>query len=136
VTALKLLRGYTDIPVPEVKAWGLAHENPLGVGPFIIEEFIYVKRLEQLLSCPDNPNSSFLNKNLDDEKVERIYRQLARFKLQLFEINFEHIGSLVEGSPRLQPPLTMAANMMACLSGANLLSTTTIPCYYVPSYTR
>jgi hypothetical protein len=121
VTALKLLRARTDIPVPEVKAWGLAHENKLGVGPFIIEEFIYGERLEQILSNPDDKDSCLLNDKLNDGKVETIYKQLARFKLQLFNLNFEHNGSLVGGSSRLQPPLTMAANMMACLSGANVL---------------
>lgn len=122
VTALKLLRARTDIPVPEVKAWGLAHENKLGVGPFIIEEFIHGERLEQILSNPNDKDSCLLNDKLNDGKVETIYKQLARFKLQLFNLNFEHIGSLVGGSSRLQPPLTMAANMMACLSGANILA--------------
>ena len=54
VMALKLLRARTDIPVPEVKAWGPARENELGVGPFIIGEFIHGERLEQILSNPEN----------------------------------------------------------------------------------
>ncbi|KAK4039634.1 hypothetical protein C8A01DRAFT_46964 [Parachaetomium inaequale] len=122
VAALKLLRAHTDIPVPEVKAWGLARENKLGVGPFIIEEFIHGERLEPILSNPDDKDSCLLDGKLDDGKVNTIYKQLARFQLQLFNLNFEHIGSLVGGSSRLQPPLTMAANMMACLSGANVLA--------------
>ncbi|KAK3366662.1 hypothetical protein B0T24DRAFT_366436 [Lasiosphaeria ovina] len=122
VTALQLLRARTDIPVPEVKAWGLAHENKLGVGPFIMEGFIYGERLEQILSNPDDKDSCLLNDKLINGKVETIYKQLARFKLQLFNLDFEHNGSLVGVSSRLQPPLTMAANMMACLSGANFFA--------------
>jgi hypothetical protein len=127
VAALKLVRAHTDIPVPEVKAWGLARDNKLGVGPFIMEEFVHGERLEQILSNPDDKDSCLIDDKLDDGKVITIYKQLARFQLQLLNINFEHIGSLVAGSSRLQPPLTMAANMMACLSGANVLGTALSP---------
>ncbi|CAI7654659.1 unnamed protein product, partial [Penicillium bialowiezense] len=40
VEALSLLRERTSVPVPEIRAWGLAAANPLGLGPFILMEFI------------------------------------------------------------------------------------------------
>ncbi|PLB47162.1 hypothetical protein P170DRAFT_448837 [Aspergillus steynii IBT 23096] len=40
VEALRLIREKTSIPVPEVYAWGLARENTLGLGPFILMSFI------------------------------------------------------------------------------------------------
>ncbi len=120
VAALEIIRAQTDIPVPEVKAWGLAHENELGLGPFIIEEFIHGQRLNQILSGPNDDKDSVMSDKLDDEKVDIVYRQLARFMLQLFKLDFEQIGSLV-GSSRLQPPLTWTANEIIRLSGVNVL---------------
>ncbi|KAI0436530.1 hypothetical protein F4803DRAFT_572341 [Xylaria telfairii] len=40
VAAMKLIRQKTNIPIPNIKAWGFAIENPLGIGPFIMMEFI------------------------------------------------------------------------------------------------
>ncbi|RDL35414.1 uncharacterized protein BP5553_07345 [Venustampulla echinocandica] len=40
VEAMSLIREKTTIPIPQIKAWGLAASNPLGLGPFIIIDFI------------------------------------------------------------------------------------------------
>ncbi|KAH7305149.1 kinase-like domain-containing protein [Rhexocercosporidium sp. MPI-PUGE-AT-0058] len=40
VAIMNIVHQQTDIPIPEVKAWGLAADNKLGLGPFIITSFI------------------------------------------------------------------------------------------------
>jgi aminoglycoside phosphotransferase (APT) family kinase protein len=54
VSTLKLIRDETDIPVPEVKAWGLAAENKFGLGPFIMMSVIKGIDLESILRTPDS----------------------------------------------------------------------------------
>ncbi|OGM47182.1 phosphotransferase enzyme family protein [Aspergillus bombycis] len=39
VETLHLIRGKTSLPVPEMYAWGLARENQLGLGPFMMMNF-------------------------------------------------------------------------------------------------
>ncbi|OJZ90609.1 hypothetical protein ASPFODRAFT_56887 [Aspergillus luchuensis CBS 106.47] len=85
VTALRLIRERTAIPVPRVRAWGPAATNPLGLGPSIAER-----------------PSRLMRADISDHDVEFIYRQMARFLLQLFRLDFEQIGSLPP------PPLTEA----------------------------
>jgi hypothetical protein len=40
VATIQLIRQRTNISIPDIKAWGLAADNPLGVGPIISLEFI------------------------------------------------------------------------------------------------
>ncbi|KAE8399978.1 hypothetical protein BDV37DRAFT_258992 [Aspergillus pseudonomiae] len=37
---MQFIKDKTNIPVPSIIAWGLSDENPLGLGAFIIMEFI------------------------------------------------------------------------------------------------
>ncbi|KAI0869842.1 kinase-like domain-containing protein [Hypoxylon argillaceum] len=64
---MSLIRQQTEIPIPEVKAWGLASDNILGIGPFIMTTFV---------------------------EGDKICRQIARFMLQLSQLDFAHISSL------------------------------------------
>jgi len=68
VKTLRLLRERTDIPVPDVKAWGLADQNRLGLGPFIIEQFIEGERLKPILSVSDEAEDHILGDELDDRR--------------------------------------------------------------------
>src|SRR5689334_12407782 len=77
VAALKLLREQTNVPIPEVKAWGRAAENPLGLGPFIMQEFIEGEDLGDILEVPADKHSSLISSNVDDETVKAIYRRVA-----------------------------------------------------------
>lgn len=52
VTALSLIRTRITIPVPRVQAWGPAASNPLGLGPFIMMDFINGVDLCDLLQDP------------------------------------------------------------------------------------
>ncbi|KAE8326198.1 hypothetical protein BDV39DRAFT_193716 [Aspergillus sergii] len=48
VEALHVIREKMPLPVPDVYAWGLARENQLGLGPFILMNFIMVSALARI----------------------------------------------------------------------------------------
>lgn len=95
VETMKLISENTTIPVPEIRHWGLAAENPLSLGPFIIMDFIEGIPLDRLLSNPDAKyNFRLIKDDISDDVVEMLYRQFANILLQLFQFDFDHIGSL------------------------------------------
>ena len=53
VTALNLIHNRTTIPVPKVQAWGPAARSLLGLGPFIMMDFINGVSLTDLLEDPN-----------------------------------------------------------------------------------
>ncbi|RAK71660.1 phosphotransferase enzyme family protein [Aspergillus fijiensis CBS 313.89] len=114
VTALNLYHNSTTIPVPKVHAWGPATSNPLGLGPFIIMDFIHGVSLSHLLQAPNA---------LCPTRI--IYRQLANSMLQLFELDFfDQIGSLPSPqadtqSHTLLRPLTFKAHSILQNGGVN-----------------
>lgn len=97
VATLKLIREKTTIPVPDVKAWGFAAENKLGLGPFIIMSVIKGVDLERILRTPGS-KVSLMREDLSDGVVAKIYRQVASYMLQLFQLDFPRIGSFSEST--------------------------------------
>lgn len=89
--ALHLIRERTSMPVPVVRAWGYSNDNPLGLGPFILMDFICGVSLDSVFM---DSQSGLLKEDLCDDDIEHIYRQMARFMLELFQINFDKIGSI------------------------------------------
>ncbi|CAG8182064.1 unnamed protein product [Penicillium olsonii] len=69
VEALHLVRKETLIPVPKVFAWGLAQENPLGLGPFIFMDFIDGVCLNTIFGGKD---SRLLKEDISDTDIEFI----------------------------------------------------------------
>ncbi|KAL3474560.1 phosphotransferase enzyme family protein [Aspergillus californicus] len=115
VTALNLICNRTTIPVPRVQAWGPATTNPLGLGPFIMMDFVDGVSLSALLQDPNEGPSRIMREDISDKDIEFIYRQMANILLQLFQLDFDRIGSLpapqTEGqSPTLPRPLTFKAH--------------------------
>lgn len=116
VAALKLIRNKTTIPVPRVHAWGPAASNVLGLGPFIMMDFIEGVSLSELLKDPkaERRRSRVMREDISDEDIEVIYRQMANYLLQLFDLNFDRIGSLPHPNPDAEPapacPLTFKAH--------------------------
>ena len=116
VTALDLIRNRTSIPVPTVHAWGYAASNILGLGPFIMMDFINGVSLNDLLKDPNAERPTrLMREDIDDSDIEIIYRQLAGFMLQLFELDFERIGSLPSPTTEVEKsipirPLTFKAH--------------------------
>ncbi|KAF1361312.1 hypothetical protein EJ07DRAFT_164389 [Lizonia empirigonia] len=108
VKALSLIREGTTIPVPKVHAWGFAAGNPLGLGPFIIMDFVDGVSLNDLLKDPNAERSTrLMREDIDDKDVEFIYRQCANSLLQLFKLDFDQIGSLPSPRAEAESPLSM-----------------------------
>lgn len=106
IKALSLIREGTTIPVPKVHAWGAAADNPLGLGPFIIMDFIDGVNLSDLLRDPNAEKPTrLMREDIGDIHIEFVYRQFANFLLQLFKLDFDHIGSLPSPSAEAESPL-------------------------------
>lgn len=123
VEAMKFISEKTAIPIPEIKHWGPAAENPLGLGPFIIMDFIEGISLDGLLSNPDaKQHFRLIREDVSDDTIEVLYRQFANILLQLFQLDFNRIGSL----PMLKTgfhvpirPLTFKVHDIQQTGGAN-----------------
>ncbi|KAL4964163.1 phosphotransferase family protein [Aspergillus stella-maris] len=95
VATMRFVKEKTNIPVPAIISWGRSHENPLGLGPFIIMEFIEGVSLDTLLrQGPGEVEAHTLRADISDEELETIYRQIASFLLELSAHDFPRIGSL------------------------------------------
>ncbi|KAI9848064.1 MAG: hypothetical protein M1837_001166 [Sclerophora amabilis] len=106
VEAMRFIGERTDIPVPEIKYWGLAAENPLGLGPFVIMDFIEGVSLDGLLSNPDaKQHFRLIREDVSDDIIEVLYRQLAAILLQLFQLDFNRIGSLPTSKTGFRAPI-------------------------------
>ncbi|KAH8706883.1 hypothetical protein GQ44DRAFT_743463 [Phaeosphaeriaceae sp. PMI808] len=95
VEVLSLIRERTSISVPTVYSWGLAADNPLGLGAFILMEFIEGTSVNRLLKDPNAAlDTRLVREDISDNDIEFLFRQITCFQLQLFELNFDRIGSL------------------------------------------
>ncbi|KAJ5729042.1 uncharacterized protein N7483_003550 [Penicillium malachiteum] len=124
VTTLRLLRSQTTIPVPTVHAWGLSARNPLGTGPFIMMDFIEGKSLLDILIDQDDEHPTrLMREDISRDDVKKIYRQMANFMLQMYQIDFDRIGSLPwpenEGTS-LPRPLTFKAHEIGATGGVDV----------------
>lgn len=83
--------------MPQIYGWGTADENPTGLGPFMVMEYIEHERTmsEALKDASleiDEPH--ILDPNITEAKLEFLYRQIANILLQLSTLTFPRIGSL------------------------------------------
>ena len=101
VEALSIIRERTTIPVPKIRAWGLTDANPLGLGPFILMEVIEGVCLNNIFTGGD---SRLLKTGVSEGDLKIVYRQIANFILQIFEIDFKRIGSLRTPITGYAPP--------------------------------
>ncbi|KAI1502721.1 phosphotransferase family protein [Biscogniauxia marginata] len=99
VATMRYVAANTTIPVPHVYHYGTAAENPTGLGPFIIMDYIEHHQnmsrelLDQESAIDKRP---ILDPNISEEKLEFLYAQMANILLQLSTLKFPRIGSLVE----------------------------------------
>ncbi|KAI1136930.1 phosphotransferase family protein [Hypoxylon sp. FL0543] len=99
VATMRYVAANTTIPVPHVYHHGTAAENPTGLGPFIIMDYIdHHENMSRELLDPTLPINKhpILDPNIDQEKLELLYGQMANILLQLSALKFPRIGSLVE----------------------------------------
>ncbi|KAI1460743.1 phosphotransferase family protein [Annulohypoxylon moriforme] len=99
VATMRYVAANTTIPVPHIYHCGTAAENPTGLGPFIIMDYIeHDYNMSRVLLDPTLPpdQSPILDPNINEEKLEYIYAQMANVLLQLSTLKFPRIGSLEE----------------------------------------
>lgn len=99
VSVIRYLKDNTSIPVPFILHWGTKEESPLGLGPFIIMEYIdHAMDLGAALSTPglNIENRPIPDPHIDSNKLEMLYGQLADILLQLPKLSFPRIGSLTQ----------------------------------------
>ncbi|KAF2494171.1 phosphotransferase enzyme family protein-like protein [Lophium mytilinum] len=96
VLILNYLRERTTIPVPQVLSWGMTEDSPQQLGPFIIMDFMPGTSLELFLKKPTKTKQEevILAENVDGEKLDYIYKQLADYMLQLSQLDFSAIGAI------------------------------------------
>ncbi|SMR54615.1 unnamed protein product [Zymoseptoria tritici ST99CH_3D1] len=101
VAAINIVREQTDIPVPEIKAWGLARDNPLGLGAFMISAWVDgIPAADNLIKARGPGVSRLIDEDVSVTTLEHLWRQIARFILQMSRINFDVIGSCSKPSRR------------------------------------
>ncbi|KAI1128633.1 phosphotransferase family protein [Nemania abortiva] len=99
VATMRCVAAQTTIPVPKIYHSGTAAENPTGLGPFIIMEYIeHAMTMSDALKDPALEPDDYhaLDPNINEQKLESCYRQMANIVLQLSTIRFPLIGSIVE----------------------------------------
>jgi hypothetical protein len=119
VATMKFIKEKIDIPVPTVIAYGMADDNPTGLGPFLIITFAEGTPLGEMLKADsvDEQGDKILRSDIPDSTLEVVYRQIADVILQLSEHNFDRIGSLSLDSDDTwsigSGPLTLNMNELA-----------------------
>lgn len=86
VAVIRYIQEYTSIPVPFILHWGTREESPLGLGPFIIMEYMgHAMGLDDTLNMPTlkREDRAALNPDIDIDTLELLYEQLADILLQL-----------------------------------------------------
>lgn len=99
VATMRHVAANTTIPVPHIYHHGTAAENPTGLGPFIIMDYIeHHDNMARALGDPKRPKDQrpLLDPMVDEEKLSLLYGQMANILLQLSTLRFPQIGSLVE----------------------------------------
>ena len=95
--AMRYIADHTTIPVPFVLHYGMTDESPGRLGPFIIMEYIdnAGDMVDVLRAAGHTPGEKpVLDPDIDEEKLEHIYGQIADIMLQLASCDFSRIGSL------------------------------------------
>ncbi|KAK8024979.1 phosphotransferase family protein [Apiospora arundinis] len=97
VATMRYVAANTTIPIPHIYRYGTAAENPTGLGPFIIMDYIDHHQImsRELLDSSRLDERSILDPNIDEKKLELMYAQMANILLQLSNLSFPRGGSLV-----------------------------------------
>lgn len=96
---MRYIAAHTSIPVPHVCHYGMGSENPTGLGPLIIMDYIdHNQNMSRELLDPELPFNKrpVLNPLIGEEKLEFLYGQMANILLQLSALEFPRIESTVE----------------------------------------
>ncbi|KAK4185911.1 hypothetical protein QBC35DRAFT_555303 [Podospora australis] len=84
---MAFVREHTTIPVPRVWHFSTAAENPTGLGPYLITDFIPdTKHLFDYLMAPKGTSkwqANIINSQMPEEELQGYYAQMADILLQL-----------------------------------------------------
>lgn len=97
VAMIRYIQDHTTIPVPFILHWGTKEESPLGLGPFIIMEYIpHEMNMAAALNTPGLGTQDWpiLDPDIEPARLEMLYRQVADVLLQLSALELPAIGSL------------------------------------------
>lgn len=132
VATINVIRQQTDIPVPEIKAWGLTDDNELELGPFIMFSYVPGVNLFNILKDPkSDPRSKRMREDISDRDLNTIFQQVANIMLRLSKLDFARIGSLSRESQREtgyaatihSRPLTLKGNEILRVMGVDVFGT-------------
>ncbi len=123
---MRYVAANTTIPVPHVYHYGTTADNPTGLGPFIIIDYIeHHQNMSRELLDPARAAGKrpILDPELGEEKLEFLYSQVAHILLQLSSLMFPRIGSLAEKQGRgsisvMGRPLIMNMNELVVHTNA------------------
>ncbi|OBT69567.1 hypothetical protein VE03_00801 [Pseudogymnoascus sp. 23342-1-I1] len=99
VAVMRYIQEHTSIPVPFVLHWGTKEESPCGLGPFIIMEYVeYDCDNSDALNTLGIPYEErpILDPSIEEDKLRKLYAQIADVLLQLSTLSFPKIGSLTQ----------------------------------------
>jgi len=121
VRVLEYLRENTSLSVPRITSWGLAEESPQKLGPFIIMDRIEGVSLTSLLRQPINEGEEdivMMRDDIDVDKLDFVYEQLAEFIVELSRLEFDAIGAITKDADSnkwsaTERPFTYNMNEMA-----------------------
>lgn len=122
VQFMEFLSQNTTIPVPHVHSWGFTSESPQQFGPFIIMDYVEGTLLSTILKQPTKSDQEdiFLDPNIDNSILNKIYHQIAEFLLQLSRLSFTRIGAISKDGDTwsvTKRPLTYNMNELATVAG-------------------
>ncbi|KAM3515909.1 hypothetical protein MY11210_000449 [Beauveria gryllotalpidicola] len=132
VATMRYVAANTTIPVPRIYHHGTGAENPTGLGPFIIMDYIdHERTISDALNDPllphDEPHT--LNDNISESELKFLYGQMANILLQLSTLSFPQIGSLVQG----RHGLTSASGRPLIQNMNSLVEFASVPPEFLPS---
>lgn len=121
VQVMQYLSQNTTIPIPHIHSWGLTADSPQKLGPFIIMDYVEGTPLSTLLKQPteDNAEPMVLNPAIDNALLDKVYRQIASYVLQLSQLTFKDIGAIAKDGDAwsvTKRPFTYNMNKLATIA--------------------
>ncbi|KAJ5594933.1 uncharacterized protein N7459_001141 [Penicillium hispanicum] len=124
VAMMRFLTDQTSIPIPFVLCSGTKKQSPLELSPFIIMDYIeHESKMYDALNIPGCPKEErgILDPDIDEDRLELLYGQLAGVLLQLYIPSLPLIGSLTQIDDFTwevaRRPLSMNMNELVRLGG-------------------
>ncbi|KAI0483672.1 hypothetical protein F4859DRAFT_528999 [Xylaria cf. heliscus] len=120
VAMMRYVAANTTIPIPKIYHHETTTDNPLGTGPFIVMDYVdHEMDMSDVLNDPtlEIGDLQIIDPNITEEKLVKLYGQMANILLQLSNLSFSQIGSLIQDAngncSASGRPLTLYMNALA-----------------------